>query len=110
MMNVSQTKTIEQYYSIREQQLAEYRAEQEQLAKPFRVDKAPVTVVPVHAQLINVKKLLNEVTALNVSSLNLGGGAAQTVVDGQLDYKLNELANLIHTLRYQHKYSGKLIS
>ena len=110
MMNTSQTKTVEEIQNIREQQLADYRKQQEELAKPFRSDKAPITVVPVHSQLINVKKLLNEVTALNVSSLNLGGGAAQTVVDGQLDYKLNELANLIHTLRYQHKYSGKLIS
>ena len=110
MMNTVQTKTVEQYNSIREEQLAEYRLEQEELASPFRVDKAPVAVVSVNAQLINVKKLLNECTALNVASLNLGGGQAQTSIDNNLDYKLNELANLIHELRYERKYCGKLIS
>lgn len=49
-------KTIEQYSSIREQQLEEYRREQEELSRPFRIDKAPVTIVPVHTQLISVKK------------------------------------------------------
>ncbi|SEB14383.1 hypothetical protein SAMN05660964_03802, partial [Thiothrix caldifontis] len=60
--------------------------------------------------LTSIRKLLNEVTALNVASLNLGGGQVQTSIDSNLDYKLNELANLIHTLRYEHKFSGRLIS
>ena len=110
MMNTSQTKTVEEIQNIREKQLAAYRLEQDELNKPFRVDKAPITVVPVNTQLINVKKLLNECTALNVASLNLGGGQAQTSTDNNLDYKLNELYQLIYDIRVNKKFSGKLIS
>ena len=109
-MNNTQVKTVEEIQNIREKQLAAYRLEQDELNKPFRVDKAPITIVPVNTQLINVKKLLNECTALNVASLNLGGGAAQTSTDNNLDYKLNELYQLIYDIRVNKKFSGKLIS
>ena len=110
MMNNTQVKTVEEMQSLRAAQLADYRREQEQLASPFRNDKAPVTVVPLNTQLVDVKKLLNEVTALNVASLNLGGGQAQTSVDNNLDYKLNQLYQAIKEVREVSKFSGKLIS
>lgn len=109
-MNVSQTKTVEEIQNIREQQLADYRKQQEELAKPFRATTAPITVVPVNTQIATIRKLLNECTALNVASLNLGGGQAQTSVDNNLDYKLNELYQLIKEVREVKKFSGKLIS
>lgn len=110
MMNTTQNKTLDEVQKIRDEQLAEYRLEQEELASPFRTTAAPVTVVPVHTQLKDVKKLLNEVTALNVASLNLGGGNSQTTIDNNLDYKLNQLYQLIKEIREAKKYSGKLIS
>ena len=110
MMNDKNMKTLEEVGSVREAQLAAYRREQEELSKPFRSDKAPITVVPVNTQLASIRKLLNECTALNVASLNLGGGQAQTSVDNNLDYKLNELYQLIKEVREVKKFSGKLIS
>jgi hypothetical protein len=103
-------KTLEQYSPIRQQQLAEYHAEQARMEELKRVPTAPITVVPVNTQIATIRKLLNECTALNVASLNLGGGQAQTSVDNNLDYKLNELYQLIKDVREVKKFSGKLIS
>lgn len=110
MMNTIQTKTLDEVQNIREKQLAAYRLEQDELNKPFRVDKAPITIVPVHTQLATIRKLLNECTALNVASLNLGGGNSQTSTDNNLDYKLNQLYQAIKEVREDKKFSGKLIS
>lgn len=103
-------KTIEQYYSIREQQLAEYRAEQEQLASPFRNDKAPVAVVSVNAQLATIKKLLNDCSAINVPLMLGSNGNAAATISSELDYKLNQLYQAIKEVREVSKFSGKLIS
>ena len=103
-------KTIEQYYSIREQQLAEYRAEQEELNKPFRVTTAPVTVVPVNTQLATIRKLLNDCSAINVPLMLGSNGNAAATISSELDYKLNQLYQAIKEVREVSKFSGKLIS
>ena len=96
---------------LRAAQLATYRKEQEELSKPFRTTPTPVPVATVNSQLFKLKNLLNEITALNISNLNLGNGSqAANQVNSNLDYKLNELFNLIRTIKDDDKFSGKLIS
>lgn len=109
MMNVSQTKTVEEIQSLRAAQLANYRAEQEQLASPFRVDKAPVTVVPLNTQLATIRKLLNECSAINVPLMLGANGNTEATISSELDYKLNQLYQAIKEVREDKKYSGKLI-
>ncbi len=103
-------KTMEQYSSIREQQLVEYRREQEQLSQPFRVDKAPTTVIPVNTQLATIRKLLNDCSAINVPLMLGSNGNAAATISSELDYKLNQLYQAIKEVREVAKYSGKLIS
>lgn len=103
-------KTIEQFSSIREQQLAEYRREQEQLSQPFRVDKAHTTIVPVNTQLATIRKLLNDCSAINVPLMLGSNGNAAATISSELDYKLNQLYQAIKEVREVAKYSGKLIS
>lgn len=103
-------KTMEQYPSIREQQLVEYRREQEQLSQPFRVDKAPTTVIPVNTQLATIRKLLNDCSAINVPLMLGSNGNAAATISSELDYKLNQLYQAIKEVREVAKYSGKLIS
>ena len=110
MMNTVQTKTVEQYNSIREEQLAEYRLEQEELASPFRVDKAPVTVIHLNTQLATIRKLLNDCSAINVPLMLGSNGNAATTISSELDYKLNQLYQAIKEIREVKKFSGKLIS
>ena len=109
MMNTSQTKTVEEMQSIRAAQLADYRREQEQLASPFRVDKAPVTIVPVTVQLATIRKLLNDCSAINVPLMLGSNGNAAATISAELDYKLNQLYQAIKEVREDKKFSGKLI-
>jgi hypothetical protein len=109
-MNASQTKTIEEIAAIREAQLADYRKQQEELNKPFRVDKSPVTVVPVNAQLVTIRKLLDDCSAINVPLMLGSNGNAAATISSELDYKLNQLYQAIKDVREVAKYSGKLIS
>ena len=96
---------------LRAAQLATYREQQAELAKPFRTTPTPVPVATVSSQLFKLKNLLNEITALNVANLNLGSGSqASQQVNSNLDYKLNEMYNLIKVIKDDNKYSGKLIS
>ena len=103
-------KTLEQYSPIRQQQLAEYHAEQETEEKRKRGLETPVTVVPVKTQIARIKKLLNDCTAINVPLMLGTNGNTEAIVAGELDYKLNELYQLIKDVREVKKYSGKLIS
>lgn len=103
-------KTMEQYSNIREQQLEEYRREQELLAKPFRVDKAPTTVIPVNTQLATIRKLLNDCSAINVPLMLGSNGNAAATISSVLDYKLNQLYQAIKEVREVSRFSGKLIS
>jgi hypothetical protein len=103
-------RTMEQYESIREQQLAEYRAEQEELSKPFRVTTAPTTVIPVNTQLATIRKLLDDCSAINVPLMLGSNGNAAATISSELDYKLNQLYQAIKDIREVAKYSGKLIS
>ena len=96
---------------LREAQLKSYRKEQEELSKPFRTIQTPVPVATVNSQLFKLKNLLNEITALNVANLNLGSGSqAANQVNVNLDYKLNEMYNLIKVIKEDNKYSGRLVS
>ena len=96
---------------LRAAQLATYREQQAELAKPFRTTPTPVALPTVNSQLHKLKNLLNEITALNISNLNLGSGSqAANQVNVNLDYKLNEMYNLIKVIKEDNKYSGRLVS
>lgn len=96
---------------LRAAQLATYRKEQEELSKPFRTTPTPVALPTVNSKLHKLKNLLNEITALNVANLNLGSGSqAANQVNVNLDYKLNEMYNLIKVIKEDNKYSGRLVS
>ena len=96
---------------LRAAQLATYREQQAELSKPFRTTPTPVPVATVNSQLFKLKNLLNEITALNISNLNLGSGSqAANQVNVNLDYKLNEMYNLIKVIKEDNKYSGRLVS
>ena len=110
MMNNTQVKTLDEVQSLRAAQLAAYRAEQDELNKPFRVDKAPVAVVSVNAQLATIKKLLNDCSAINVPLMLGSNGNAAATISSELDYKLNQLYQAIKEVREVSKFSGKLIS
>ena len=103
-------RTMEQYSAIREAQLEDYRKEQEQLSQPFRVDKAPTTVIPVNTQLATIRKLLNDCSAINVPLMLGSNGNAAATISSELDYKLNQLYQAIKEVREVSKFSGKLIS
>ena len=109
-MNNTQVKTVEEMQSLRAAQLANYRAEQEQLASPFRTTAAPVAVVSVNAQLATIKKLLNDCSAINVPLMLGSNGNAAATISSELDYKLNQLYQAIKEVREVKKFSGKLIS
>ena len=65
----------------------------------------------MNSQLHKLKNLLNEITSLNVANLNLGSGSqAANQVNVNLDYKLNEMYNLIKVIKEDNKYSGRLVS
>lgn len=110
MMNTSQTKTVEEIQNIREKQLADYRKQQEELAKPFRATTAPITIVPVNTQLAAIRKLLNDCSAINVPLMLGSNGNAAATISSELDYKLNQLYQAIKEVREVSKYSGKLVS
>ena len=96
---------------LREAQLKSYREQQAELSKPFRTTPTPVALPTVNSQLHKLKNLLNEITALNISNLNLGSGSqAANQVNVNLDYKLNEMYNLTKVIKEDNKYSGRLVS
>ena len=103
-------KTLEQYSSIREQQLAEYRLEQANMEELKRVPTAPVAVIPLNTQLATIRKLLNDCSAINVPLMLGSNGNAAATISSELDYKLNQLYQAIKEVREVKKFSGKLIS
>ena len=94
--------------SVRDQQLAAYRKEQEEISKKFRTVEANTPTVSLSALQKQMQTLLNEITVLNLGNLNLVGNS-QRVVSNELDYKLNQLYQVIHKIRNENKFSGRLI-
>lgn len=96
--------------NIRDLQLQEYRAEQQKMADYLRPAQAPIQRVPVSVIISKAKELVDEITALNVSSLNLRGGTpARIDTDGHLNQKINQLYQVLHQLKTEHGYNGKII-
>lgn len=96
--------------SIRDAQLANHRAEQEALRNQFPnyTNTPRVSISSLNQRL---KNLVNELTALNISSLNLGNGSnPQQQVNTHLDHKLNEVYLLMKQIREEHKFTGRIFS
>lgn len=92
---------------IREQQLKAYREEQAQLANQFR-DYNNTPKVPVNTLIADSKKLLNQITALNIANLNLTGNTQQ-VVSQELSQKVEQLYLLMKQIKVDNGYTGKII-
>lgn len=76
----------------------------------FRSTQAPIQRVSVSVIIGKAKELIDEITALNVSSLNLRGGTpARIDTDGHLNQKINQLYQVLHQLKTEYGYSGKII-
>lgn len=99
----------EEMQALRDKQLESYRAEQAELSKPFRTTNVTPTV-SINSLITKANVLLKELTALNVSSLNLGYSNTKVVVDGQLNYKIDEFYNVMKRIREDNKHSGKIVS
>lgn len=99
------------YLKVREQQLKEQREQQEIFSgKTFNVNNSK-PIENVNTLILKAHKLLNETTALNVSSLNLGNGSnTKLTVNSELDYKLSELYQVIKQIREVNQYKGRIIS
>lgn len=94
--------------NIRDLQLQEYRASQQKMADYLRPAQAPTQKASLSSSLQRIKSLLDEITALNIGSLNTGGNTKSTV-DSHLDQKLHQLYDLINQVKTEHNHKGKLI-
>jgi hypothetical protein len=100
-----------EYLKIREQQLKEQRVQQEILSGITYKANNSNAIENVNTLKLKASKLLNETTAINVSSLNLGNGSnVKQIIDNELDYKLGELYQVLKQIREVHKFTGKIIS
>ena len=82
---------------------------------PFRLSThlkhdPPIQRMPVSVIISKAKELIDEITALNVSSLNLRGVTpARIDTDGHMDQKVNQLYQVLHQLKTEYGYNGKII-
>ena len=92
---------------LRNQQLKAYREGQAQLASQFPSYNS-TQKVPVHTLIADAKKLLNQITALNIGNLNLTGNTQQ-MVSRELSQKVEQLYLLMKQIKVDNGYTGKII-
>lgn len=98
-MNLEQNRnrTPEESQNIRDLQLQNHRAEQQKMADYLKPAQAVVTKIPNKAYVDNLNRLLPEIISLNISSLNTIRNA-KILIDNELDYRINELYNLMKNI------------
>ena len=81
----------------RDEQLKEHRASQQKMADYLKPAPSVVIKIPNKVYLDNLNRLLPEIISLNISSLNTIRNA-KILIDNELDYRINELYNLMKNI------------
>jgi hypothetical protein len=110
MIQTNNTNSQSDYMAARNEQLKQYRDDQNKIiALAARPDVS--TKVNVNNLIVKAKQLLNEITALNISNLNLPVGTTiSSQINNSIDAKTTELFILLKDIKDVHKFSGKIWS
>ena len=110
MIQTNNNSSQPDYLIARNEQLKQYRDDQNKIiALASRPDVS--TKVNVNNLILKAKQFLNEITALNISNLNLPVGTTISAqINNSIDAKTTELFILLKDIKDTNKFSGKIWS